>query len=300
MNELLKEKVAAVELKGVARRFGARWALRGIDLRVEPGSVVALRGPNGSGKTTLLRVCATLLRPSRGAVSVFGDDATEDADRVRRRVGFLTHRAGLYEDLTAAENLRFAARMLGVRSRGADIEAVLERVGLSDVTDERVRGFSSGMQRRLAFARLLLRPPTLLLLDEPYASFDAEAVELVNGFALEVAHNGGAVLIATHDTARAAGVAVRDVWLEAGRVVDAERALPSGTPSPKPLAGRVPSAERVTGAWHAAAPPTRPPPAGGRSSESTRHAARAALATDATRNPQPATRSPRGGRRVAQ
>ncbi|MGH7575859.1 MAG: heme ABC exporter ATP-binding protein CcmA [Longimicrobiales bacterium] len=233
---------SAIELNGVARRFGARWALRGVDLRVERGSVVALRGRNGSGKTTLLRVGATLLRPSRGSVTVFGVDAAEDADRIRGLVGFLTHRTGLYDDLTAAENLRFAARMMGVGSAPDEIFATLERVGLGDVADERVRGFSSGMQRRLAFARLLLRRPALLLLDEPYASFDAEAVELVNGFAREVVQNGGAALIATHDETRADGVADREVWLEAGRLIGDEPLLGA---APQPGTRNMRGARRV-------------------------------------------------------
>lgn len=217
---------AALELVGVARRFGARWALRGVDLRVEQGSIIAIRGRNGSGKTTLLRICATLLRPSRGSVAVSGFDGVADADRVRTLVGFMAHDAGLYEDLTATENLRFAARMMGAPSSAGSVLAALERVGLGREAEVRVRGFSSGMRRRLAFARLLMRRPTLMLLDEPYASFDAEGVDLVNGYAVDVARGGGTVLIATHDTARAADVITREVWLEAGRLV-----VPDATPT---------------------------------------------------------------------
>jgi heme exporter protein A len=209
---------AAVELSGVARRFGRRWALRGVDLRVEPGEVVALRGRNGSGKTTLLRICATGLRLTRGGGRVFGFDLATAQAQVRAVTGFLAHQPGLYEDLTAAENLRFAARMLGLDADGGVVDGALARVGLEHEGDERVRGFSSGMRRRLALGRLLLAPPRLLLLDEPYASFDAEGVDLVNAFAAAVASAGGAALVATHDVARARAVAHRELHLRDGRV----------------------------------------------------------------------------------
>src|SRR5690606_16945753 len=182
--------VPAVALHGLARRFGRRWVLRGIDLRVEPGEVVALTGRNGSGKTTLLRVCATALRPTRGTGEVFGNDLVRDADAIRELIGFLGHHPGLYDDLTAAENLVFACRMAGMPASESAVVAALEQVGLAEERKERVRGFSAGMRRRLALARLLLRPPRLLLLDEPYASFDADGILLVNRFASRIAAEG--------------------------------------------------------------------------------------------------------------
>ena len=222
----------ALELDGIVRRFGRRWVLRGVSLRVEAGQVVALTGRNGSGKTTLLRVITTGLRPTRGTGRIFGHDLIDDAAAVRERVGILAHSAGLYEDLTARENLEFAQRMGGARADAARIGAVLERVGLADEARERVRGFSAGMRRRLSLARLLLRPPSLLLLDEPYASFDAEGLRLVNGFVAETAAAGGAVLIATHELARGRGVIDGTVRMSDGVLVerdtDADMAADSG------------------------------------------------------------------------
>jgi heme exporter protein A len=206
----------ALELDGIVRRFGRRWVLRGVSLRVEPGQVVALTGRNGSGKTTLLRVLTTGLRPTRGSGRVFGHELVADAAAVRERVGILAHSAGLYEDLTAGENLEFAQRMGGEKADAARIGAALEQVGLGGERRERVRGFSAGMRRRLALARLLLRPPSLLLLDEPYASFDADGLRLVNGFAAEVAAAGGAVVIATHELARGRGLVDRTVRITDG------------------------------------------------------------------------------------
>jgi heme exporter protein A len=219
---------AAVELEGVARRFGARWALRGVSLRVEQGEVLALLGHNGSGKTTLLRVIATALRASRGGGRVHGFDLREDEAEIRGLVGILGHSAGIYDDLTAAENLLFAERMRGRRPERAGILEALEQVGLGREVDERTRGFSAGMRRRLALGRLLLQRPRLVLLDEPYASFDAEGIDRLNAFIRSIQAEGGTVLLATHDPARASVVARRMVRLAAGQVVETGSLQASG------------------------------------------------------------------------
>jgi heme exporter protein A len=211
---------AAIRLDGVARRFGQRWVLRGIDLLVEPGDVVAMTGRNGCGKTTLLRVIGTLLRPTRGTAAVFGHDTVREAEAIRHRIGMLGHNSGLYDELTAAENLVFSLRMAGRRAVAADVRGALDRVGLGVVGGERVRGFSAGMRRRLGLARLLLRPPTVLLLDEPYASFDQDGIDVVNEFAADVAARGGAVLLTTHDMARAMEIVTRRVHIVDGRMTE--------------------------------------------------------------------------------
>jgi heme ABC exporter ATP-binding subunit CcmA len=161
-------------------------------LTVEPGEAVALAGSNGSGKTTLLRLAATLLRPNRGSVHVFGHDAVREADAARAHVGFLAHRTGLYEDLSARQNLAFAGRMLGLDGRGEATETALDRVGLAAAADVRVRGFSAGMRRRLSLARILLARPSLLLLDEPFASFDAPGLDLLGAVVGAGGGGGGA------------------------------------------------------------------------------------------------------------
>jgi len=213
------DRPPAIEVEGLARRFGRRWALRGVDLRVGQGEAVALMGRNGSGKTTLLRVVATLLRPTRGHVRVAGRDVVAESAAVRERVGLMGHAPGVYDDLTAAENLRFAMRMMGRPVDEERIAEALAAVGLATEADERVRGFSAGMRRRLVLARLRLQEPDVLLLDEPYASFDAEGVERLNAFVRETVERGGAVLVATHDLARGEGVLERALVLDSGRVV---------------------------------------------------------------------------------
>jgi heme ABC exporter ATP-binding subunit CcmA len=193
-----------------------------VDLRVERGEVVLVRGPNGAGKSTLLRVVATALSPTYGGGSVLGFDLLRGRDEIRRRVELLGHRTRLYEDLTAAENLRFACAVTGASPAG--VASTLERVGLADVADERVRGFSQGMRQRVAVARALLRSPELLLLDEPYAGLDTSARDAVDGAIAEAREEGRTVLLATHDTTRGS-LATRTVVMDGGRLVEEPRAL---------------------------------------------------------------------------
>jgi heme exporter protein A len=210
---------AAVELTGIAQRLGHRWALRGVTLRVDSGEVLAVVGPNGSGKTTLLRVVATSLTPTRGSGRVFGLDLVGQADAVREVTGMLGHATGLYDDLSATENLRFAQRMCGEPASAAAIDAALEAVGLRGHASERARGLSSGMRRRVALARLILRRPRLLLLDEPFNSLDATGVAVVDTLIRETVRAGGSALVVTHDLGRTPGAGYdRVLALDAGRV----------------------------------------------------------------------------------
>ena len=232
----------AIEIDAVGRRFGIRWVLRGVTLSVSRGEVVGLLGANGSGKSTLLRVVATLLRPNAGRVSVNGHDVLREPNAVRAQLGFLAHTPGIYDDLTARENLQFAADMLGVS--GSEIPDILERVGLSHVANDRARGFSAGMQRRLALGRLILRHPSVLLLDEPYANLDTAGVALMNSVIGDIIAAGGTALIALHELAPARAILDRTVTLVDGRVAPAHNNEPwnPSSPSPHP-ASRAPNPE---------------------------------------------------------
>ena len=208
--------VPAIDATDVARRFGASWVLRGVTLRVAPGEVVGLLGANGSGKSTLLRILATLLRPHAGSVRVNGYDILRAASDVRPHIGYLSHVPGVFDDLTARENLRFAAAMLGRAT--SELDGALERVGLAAVANDRVRGFSSGMQRRLAIARLMLMRPRVLLLDEPYSNLDTAGIGVMNSLITDWASAGTAALVVLHEVAPAAGVLDRAVTLIEGRL----------------------------------------------------------------------------------
>ncbi len=233
--------VATVEL---ARLFGRSAALAGVSLRVEPGSSVALLGANGAGKTTLLRVLSTAIRPTFGSAEVDGLDVTRHADLVRTRVAYLSHAAGLYDDLTAAENLRFAATLLNVP--GADVEQrigeALDEVALTANGSQRVNGFSAGMRKRLALARLLLSPHSLLLLDEPHAALDEAGMRLVDDLIRRWREVGITVLIASHAADRLRPMIDGSVRLDGGLVAEVSGAgvslnpTASGLPEPM-LAG---------------------------------------------------------------
>ncbi len=141
---------------------------------------------------------------------------------MRGKIGYLAHAPGLYEDLTARENLEFAGEMLGSR---ALVQSSLERVGLGPMASSRVRGFSAGMQRRLALARLMMRSPRVLLLDEPYSNLDEEGIALMSSVIHDVIEAGGSALLALHELAPARGILSRTITLSDGRIETANRDL---------------------------------------------------------------------------
>ena len=208
-----------IRAEGLERSFGSLRVLAGVDLTVEGGETVALLGPNGAGKTTLLRVLATLLRPGGGRLLLFGEDARARSAEVRRRIGFLGHESACYLDLTGAENLEFYAALFALADARARIEALLTWAGLAAAARRPVRVYSRGMLQRLALARALLHEPDLLLLDEPWSGLDPDGVAALDDRLLALRAAGHAILLTTHDVARAALVATRTAILDRGRIV---------------------------------------------------------------------------------
>lgn len=207
----------------LVRRFGAVTALAGVDFTVSPGELVLLLGANGAGKTTLLRILAGLTRPLRGTVLVAGRDLHAEPE-ARRAVGFLSHSALLYEDLTPRENLAFAAALHQLHDPDATIARVLEIAGLSARADRPTRGCSRGMLQRLALARATLHEPTILLLDEPFTGLDAGASRTLVSQMIADRERGRAIVAVTHDPEVLWSAATRVVLLEAGKVgLDAPR-----------------------------------------------------------------------------
>ncbi|HEX7196658.1 MAG TPA: heme ABC exporter ATP-binding protein CcmA [Candidatus Limnocylindria bacterium] len=211
----------AVATTDLARLFAGVPALAGVSLRVAAGRTVALLGPNGAGKTTLLRLLSTAIRPSYGSARVDGLDLDRDAALVRERVAFLSHATGLYDDLSARENLRFAAVMLGTPDADTRVERALADIGLASRGADRVGGFSAGMRKRLALGRILLGSASLVLLDEPYAALDREGMALVDDLLVAWHEVGVTVLIASHSTERFDPLLDGRVTLERGLVLEA-------------------------------------------------------------------------------
>jgi len=178
--------------RGLEKRYGRKWVLRGVDVAVPEGGFAVVTGPNGSGKTTLLRLLAGLAQPTRGDLVVGVD---------RARVGYLAHEALVYRELTAVENLDLFGRLYRIPERRERIGMLLERFSLWSARNDRVSTYSRGMTQRLALCRALLHDPELLLLDEPYSALDEDGAALLDG-ELERLAGGHTVVVATHDPGR--------------------------------------------------------------------------------------------------
>jgi heme ABC exporter ATP-binding subunit CcmA len=235
---------AAVALAG---RFPA---LAGVDLSLETGEVVLVLGANGAGKTSLLRACAGLLPVTSGEALVLGIDLTSDHTAVRRHVGLLGHAAPLYDELSAAENVRFAVRALGIPV--ATGERALERLGLVGRLRTTPTGrLSAGQRRRVALAALLARRPALWLLDEPHAGLDASSRALLGELIGEAVADGAAVLLSSHEPELAVPLSDRVVMMSGGRVTSIEDGGRRPPLSALPAA-ELPPEQATMGRWHVA------------------------------------------------
>jgi heme exporter protein A len=208
-----------IRVTGLRKTFGNHRVLDGLDLDVRAGEAVAVLGANGAGKTTLLKVLATLMRPTRGTVTVAGHDCAKEPERVRSAIGLVAHSSYVYEDLTAAENLTFWATLAGLRPSAAERAAALATVELERAADARVRTFSAGMKRRLSLARFVLARPRVLLLDEPFTGLDAEGRTWVAEFLRAFKARGGAAVLVTHSFGAALDVSDRVAILAGGQLV---------------------------------------------------------------------------------
>jgi heme exporter protein A len=207
-----------ISANGISKRFGYRMALHLVDLEVGRGEIVALLGPNGAGKSTLLRILATLAKPTFGQATIAGYRLADQAAAARANLGFVAHQSFLYEDLSAQANLAFYARLYGLKQPARRISELLKLFQLAE-RDEPVRAFSRGMQQRLALARAMLPKPRVLLLDEPHSGLDREGLDLLDDTLRALAHKGTAILMATHDIARAQRLARRVEVLAGGKLL---------------------------------------------------------------------------------
>jgi heme ABC exporter ATP-binding subunit CcmA len=207
---------AAIEIDQVWKFYGDYPALRDYTLTIGQGSCCALLGRNGAGKTTILRILAGLSSHQRGAVRILG--ASPRSSDVRTRVGFLGHGIGVYEDLSARENLLFFARIVGLQNRSRTVDDWLERVGLARVATMPVRQFSRGMRQRLALARTFLHKPDLLFLDEPFTSLDDRAIAMLSQLLVGARERGATIVLSTHQLREALAIASHVALIENGRL----------------------------------------------------------------------------------
>jgi len=203
-----------IEARGLTRTFGDLVAVEDLSLDVERGELFALLGPNGAGKTTTVRMLAALIGPTRGEARVLGYDVAAQAHEVRRRVGLLTGAPGLYDRLSAWENLMIFAQLYGVESPEAQVERYLRMLGIWDRRAEATGGFSKGMRQKVAIARALLHEPDVVFLDEPTSGLDPASAKTVRDFLGELKSVGRTVFLTTHNLAEAERLADRIAVLD--------------------------------------------------------------------------------------
>jgi len=199
----------ALEIDGVWKYYGDFPALRDVVLSIAPGSALALLGRNGAGKTTLLRIVAGLSRPSRGAIKLKGS------------IGVLGHGIGVYDELSALENLTLFGRLHNLPNPRKRADEMLERVGLGRVRDGLAREFSRGMRQRLAVGRAFLHDPEVLLLDEPFTALDDRAIAVLQSMIKDMRDKGRTIVMSTHQLREALELASHVALLQRGQVVHA-------------------------------------------------------------------------------
>src|SRR6516162_91047 len=210
----------ALEIRGLAKSF-EQPAVDGLDLRVRTGEFYTLLGPNGAGKTTTLRMVTGLLKPDRGAITVFGIDALADPVGAKRLIAWLSDEPMIYDKLTPMEYLEFVAGLWGVESDLAEAKArdLIGWLGLEAQAHGRCEGLSRGMRQKVALAGALLHEPRLIILDEPFTGLDAGAARLVKSVLRERAQAGSSVLMTTHILDTAERMADRIGVMVAGRLL---------------------------------------------------------------------------------
>jgi ABC-2 type transport system ATP-binding protein len=210
---------AAIRVAGVEKSFGDLAVLRGVDLDVAPGSILALLGSNGAGKTTLIRILATLLRADAGTASVQGHDVVTEADQVRESFSLTGQFAAVDEILTGRENLVLVARLRHLADPGQVADDLLARFSLTDAGDRRVGTYSGGMRRRLDIAMSLIGDPPVVFLDEPTTGLDPQARIEVWQAVRDLAAGGTTVLLTTQYLDEAEELADRIAILHQGRII---------------------------------------------------------------------------------
>jgi len=190
-----------IEVSGLGKRFRSLIAVHDLSFTVGEGEIFGILGPNGAGKTTSVRMLSGLIAPSEGTARINGMELGAQSQAIRAITGILTETPGLHDKLTARENLGYYGRLYGLR--GANLRRAVDRylgiVGLPDVGDRRVGGFSKGMRQKVAIARALLHEPEVLYLDEPTSALDPSAAKTIRDFVATLRDAGRSIVVCTHN-----------------------------------------------------------------------------------------------------
>ncbi len=209
-----------IEARGLTKLYGRSAAVKKLDLTINEGEVFGLLGPNGSGKTTTILMLLGLTEPTSGSVSIAGCDPLRDPLEAKKRVGYLPDLVGFYDQMTARENLAYAARLMGLPSKEAQgrIAAALDRVGLAHAADRRTGTFSHGMRQRLGLAELLVKQAKVLILDEPTNGLDPQATQELLRLIGELRKDGLTIVLSSHLLGLVQSVCDRVALFRNGRV----------------------------------------------------------------------------------
>ncbi|WP_338827811.1 ABC transporter ATP-binding protein [Bradyrhizobium sp. 27S5] len=188
----------AIDVKGLSKSFSGREVVHDLSMQVKRGSIYGFLGPNGSGKTTTIRILCGLLTPDSGEGTCLGYDIRRDADKIKRKVGYMTQRFSLYQDLSVRENLEFVARLYGMPDARGAARDMIARIGLKGREEQLAANLSGGWKQRLALGACTLPNPQLLLLDEPTAGVDPKARRDFWNEIHALAADGLTVLVSTH------------------------------------------------------------------------------------------------------
>ena len=213
------EAASTVRAEQLSLTLGSRRVLRHIDLVIERGEFVGLIGANGAGKSTLMSVLATLVCPTQGSLTLFGQAANRNSVAVRARIGMIGHRVMLYRDLTARENLTLFAKLYQIENVADRVNQMLEKVNLADRAQDTAGTFSRGMIQRLAIARGLLHEPDLLLADEPFSGLDIPSSDALETLLRGLHAEGRTIVLAHHDLPHAMKLVDRLAVLRRGELV---------------------------------------------------------------------------------
>lgn len=189
----------AIQTKNLTKAYGAKRAVKRLDMAVKEGEIFGLLGHNGAGKTTIVTMLTTLLEPTSGKAQVAGHDIVENADEVRKSIGYLPENVQFYDNLTLFENLQFFARMSGLLSPDKQISKVLKFLDFGGHDNERLATFSKGMRQRVGIAQAILHEPRVLFLDEPTSGLDPQGVKNLREIIVKLnAELGMTIFMNTH------------------------------------------------------------------------------------------------------
>lgn len=217
-----QSRECVVSVDSVVKQFGRFAALRGVTAQFTGGKLYVIVGDNGAGKTTLLRVIAGLAQPTRGYVSVFGN---QNIRSVRANIGYMAHPSMLYDEMSGIENLRYFARLYGAKE--SVCREAITTVKLDPNLDRPVGQYSQGMRQRMSLARAILNDPQLLLLDEPFSNVDSRSAREMSLLLAQMRDQGKTLFVVTHQPALLEPVADEFIYMEAGKITNRTPNLPA-------------------------------------------------------------------------